>query len=365
MNRTDAMTWVLSVCAPFLRQSQAKTLSSLVAAAIRCDRVNLAILGRSSAGTAKHQIKRAWRFCANDRVEVCDAMRGIVRRLLRKRRKSLLVSFDWTDIKGFQTLMASAVFQGRSIPLAWSSCHKNVWEGHKSRNSFEEALLLVLRDMIPKTIPVILLADRGFGRTELARFCQRHGFDYVIRIQPNVYVRSASYTGKLLDYPVKKGVCKLLKGVEYRCTNPLVQNVVVRWVRGLPPRRDECWFLMTSLRAGPAELSKLYGRRMTVEELFRDTKNKRNGWGLRDTRITRPDRLDRFLLILAIAYLLLCGIGLIALATRPVRQWSSGTRNDCSVFTIGKIMLDKLHAAAAAALAAVIDATLLPVPNWG
>ena len=54
---------------------------------------------------------------------------------------------------------------------------------------------------------------------------------------------------------------------------------------------------------------------MTIEELFRDDKNKRNGWSLRDTKITRPDRLDRLLLILAIAYLLLCGIGLIARST--------------------------------------------------
>src|SRR6185295_19371731 len=117
------------------------------------------------------------------------------------------------------------------------------------------------------------------------------------------------------------------------------QNIVIRWVRDLPEKRDECWFLMTDLAAGPAQISHLYGRRMSIEELFRDQKNKRNGWGLRNTKITQADRLDRLLLILAIAYLLLCGIGLIAQQTRKPAEWSSSTANQCSVFTIGRIML--------------------------
>jgi hypothetical protein len=77
---------------------------------------------------------------------------------------------------------------------------------NRSRNAFEQSLLLLMRSMIPAQLKVILLADRGFGRTELARFCQTHGFSNVIRIQPNVHVRCASFTGKLIDYPVHKGI---------------------------------------------------------------------------------------------------------------------------------------------------------------
>jgi hypothetical protein len=276
-----------------------------------------------------------------------------------------VVSFDWTDIKSFQTLMASAVFKGRSIPICWASCNQHVYDGHRSRNAFEESLLLLLRSMIPPQVKVILLADRGFGRTELARFCQNHRFSYVIRIQPNVHVNSASYHGKLLDYPVHKGICKLLSSVAYRSHHSVRQNIVIRWVRDLPQKRDECWFLMTDLHAGPAQISQLYGQRMTIEELFRDHKNKRNGWSLRDTRLTRPERLDRMLLILAIAYLLLCGVGLVALQTGTPGDWSASTRNECSVFTIGRIMLARLRITLAAALRAIIAATEQTGPKWG
>ena len=41
MNRKDAMAWVLSVCAPCLRLSQAKTFAELVEAAMRCPRISL------------------------------------------------------------------------------------------------------------------------------------------------------------------------------------------------------------------------------------------------------------------------------------------------------------------------------------
>ncbi|MCA1705133.1 MAG: IS4 family transposase [Actinobacteria bacterium] len=365
MHRTDAIAWVVSVCAASLRLSQAKTLAVLVASAMRVERVSLANIGRQMLGGVKHQVKRCWRFCANERVETADAMRGVVKKALRKRKKPLLVSLDWTDVRQFQTLAACVVLKGRSVPLCWASCTKHVYDGHRSRNAFEEGLLLVLRSMIPAGQKVILLADRGFGRTELARFCQRHGFDYVIRIQPNVHVRCASFSGKLLDYPVHKGICKLLRSVEYRSHHPVEQNIVVRWVRDLPPKRDECWFLMSSLSAGPARLSRLYGQRMTIEELFRDQKNKRNGWSLRDTKITRADRLDRLLLVLAIAYLLLCGVGLIAEQTHAPGAWSASSRSDCSVFTIGRVMVERLTCSAPQAFHALVAATEEAVPKWG
>ncbi len=217
MRRTEAAAWVVSVCAVSLRLSQAKTLAALVASAMRVERASLANIGRGIVGTAKHQIKRCWRFCDNDRVEAADAMRGVVRKVLKKRRKPLLVALDWVDVRSFQTLVAAAVLKGRSVPLCWASCRKHVFDGHRSRNASEESLLLVLRSMVPQGQKVIILADRGFGRTELGRFCQRYGLDYVIRIQPKVHVRCASYRGKLSDYPVHKGICKLLRQVDYRC----------------------------------------------------------------------------------------------------------------------------------------------------
>jgi hypothetical protein len=299
-------------------------------------------------------------------LSTADAMRPIVAKLLKKRKKKLLIAMDWVDVRGFQTLMASAVLKGRSTPIAWASTTGHVYDGHKSRNAFEESLLLVLRDMIPLTVKVVILADRGFGRTSLASFCQKHSFGYVIRIQPKVTVRLKGFHGKLLDYPVKKGIAKVLKRVSYRADGAVTQSVVVHWPKNLPKKRDECWFLMTDQPGTARQLCQLYGRRMTIEQLFRDDKSKRNGWSLRDTLIQTPERFDRMLLILAIAYLLLCGIGLIAKSVFKPSQWCSTNRDiECSIYTIGMIMLQKIKATPQQALAAVMELSETVVGKWG
>ena len=366
MHRKDAIAWVVCVCASCLRLSQAKTLAILVASALHVERISLASIGRAMKGAAaKHQIKRCWRFVDNDRVEPTEAMKGVLQRVMKKRKKKLLISLDWTKIRDFQMLMASAVIRGRSVPLLWSSTQD--WKFDKSRNAFEEGLLLLLRSMIPEQVSVTILADRGFGRTELARFCQRYGFHYLIRICPDVHVKGESYSGKLLDYPVFKGIRRVLKQVLYRSgKNPVRQNVVVYWRRGLPRKRDECWFLMSDLDASAPALCQLYGRRMTIEELFRDSKSKRNGWSLRDIGLKTPQRLDRLMLILALAYWLLCGIGLMARSHSKPSSWCSNSKAEtCSVFLIGRIMLDRIKLSPAQAFTAVCDALEKEATKWG
>lgn len=370
MKALDAVLWVTSVCVG-LRKSQIKTLGDLVGVALQVSRVSLSELGRLLAeeveGTAKGAINRTWRFTANDRVHVSDAMQGPLQWLLRSRawrELPLLVTLDWTEVRNFHTLMAAGVIRGRGVPLLWASYEE--WKFHKSQNNLEEGLLRLLKSLLPEGVTVILLADRGFGRTELARTCQQLGFRYVIRIKPDVYVKCPRYRGKLNDLPVKRGTQLLLRDVEFRKENPVTQHVAVCWKKGLPKERDECWFLMTDLPDKVPKLTDLYGRRMTIEEFFRDKKNRRHGWALRNIQITKPERLDRLLLILALAYWLLVGVGLIALAKHPPTTWCSSNRREaCSVFFIGMKMIDRLQLTADQAVTALIAALKIEAAKWG
>lgn len=367
MDRMEAIVWVWSVCSA-LRQSQTKTLAALVGATLSVGRVSLAEIGRRLTGTsAKHGIKRCWRFTANRGVEISDAMSGVIRHLLkgkRWRKKPLVVAVDWTEVRNFHTLMLAAVLRGRAAPLLWASYPE--WQLSKSQNNLEEGLLRLFKSLLPPGIRVIVLADRGFGRTEMARFCQELGFHYVIRIKPDVWVRCPGFAGKLLDYPVKKGICRVLRCSQFRKKRPVEQQVVVRWKKGLPKKRDECWFLMTDLDQSAYRLSELYARRMTVEEFFRDGKSRRNGFALRNTQIKHADRFDRLLLILALVYLLLVGLGLVARRQFPPGAWCSTNRpRECSDFTIGQRMLLKLQVEPPQALAAVVASIWDASTNWG
>ena len=108
VNRKEAIAWVVNVCSCYLRLSQAKTLAALVASAMQCQRISMANIGRQMQGAAKHLIKRCWRFCDNDRIGTADAMRPIIARMLKKRKKKLLIALDWVDVRGFQTLMGNS-----------------------------------------------------------------------------------------------------------------------------------------------------------------------------------------------------------------------------------------------------------------
>ena len=365
MSPDAVIGWVLTVAVP-LRLSQAKTLADLVEAAVHVGRGTLSALGRSLPGptTAKHRIKRAWRFCANDRVHAAEVMPRVVRRLTRNRKKPLVVALDWTAVRGFHTLMAAAVMRGRAVPLLWASY--TTGQLHRSQNSFEEGLLRLLVTMLPGGVRVILLADRGFGRTELARTCEDLRLRYLIRIKPDVRVAHPSYTGRLDDYPVRTGMWRVLTGAEYRSDRAATLNVVIRWKRGLPAKRDEPWFLMTNLDGNAVRLTDLYARRMAVEELFRDAKDGRYGLGLGQTQVTTTVRLDRLILILALALILLTGLGLVARGRfRPGEWGSSNDPSECSDVTVGRRMWDRIDEPPERLLGEVVRATVASVENWG
>jgi hypothetical protein len=361
----STLTWIVGVTANLL-PSQSRTLAVLVAAAIRTERPNLATIGRKLAGpvTAKAAIQRAWRFTDNGRVEVADAMAGVIQRLVRKRKKRLLVSFDWTEVGRFHLLMAAACIGGRAVPLLRASYPE--WKLTRSQNSLEEGLLRLLRTLIPASLEVVILADRGFGRAEWAAVCQELNFRYVVRIKPAVTVACARYRGVLSQYPVRKGIAHVLRDVLYRKDGRVTHHVVIRWRPGLPKTRDEPWYLMTDLDGRAEALCQLYGRRMSVEELFRDQKNRRNGMALRNTRIQKAERFDRFLLVLALAYLLLVGLGLQARLDYEPSAWCTNRRvRECSVFTIGRAMLDRTNYLPEELLRRVRYATIEFASNWG
>lgn len=67
-----------------------------------------------------------------------------------------------------------------------------------------------------------------------------------------------------------------------------------------------------------------------------------------------------------LAYLLLTGLGLVAMAEFRPGEWSGTDRGrPASAVVAGRAMLPWLRVSPTAALAAVLDATTNAAPNWG
>jgi hypothetical protein len=358
------VNWIVGACT-CLRLSQRKTLGELVFGAMQCRRVSIAEIGRSLHVDAlpKHCIKRTYRFLRNARVEATEACAALVMLAARRAKGHLFVAVDWTDVREYKVLKASVPLGGRSVPILFAAYRK--WEVFKSQNAFEEGFFRLLKALLPPRCHVVVLADAGFARTELMRTLQELGLSYVIRVRLSVWFASDRYCGRLDDLPIRPRSHKDLGFGRYRKSKPVEQRIIFWW----KPKHKEGWFLGTDLDWGWRKVCAAYGLRMQIEELFRDHKNLRYGWGLRHIQLSEPERLERLLLVLAFAYLCLLLMGVLSHQRFPESHWAAATsknKRQASAFFIGRLMqhrhrfrLKELLQLLAAQLALIIE------QNWG
>ena len=133
------------------------------------------------------------------------------------------------------------------------------------------------------------------------------GWDFVIRFRGGILVENAGGEVRTAnEWVLPGGRALLIRGAKVTADKASVSGVVLVHARNM----KEPWCLATSLSSKTAsEIVKLYNRRFTIEETFRDTKDIRFGLGLSATHIGRTDRRDRLLFLFAIAHALLTLLG--------------------------------------------------------
>jgi hypothetical protein len=95
------------------------------------------------------------------------------------------------------------------------------------------------------------------------------------------------------------------------------------------PEYEEPWFLVTNMKGAiPSVVVRCYQRRMWIEAMFRDWKNRQWGMGLDAVRLSEPQRHDRLFLVLALAYTFLCACGAYAEKTGFAQALKANTRKD-------------------------------------
>jgi len=297
------------------------TLATLVSALVTVGKVGVAALGHGirSKVAHKHRIKQVDRFLGNRKLHVDDWCEDLLGAVLGARR-AVTIAIDWTKVGLWPVLVASVVVRRRGVPVYWATCDWHTLA--RSQNAFEEAFLLRLRLMIPRDVDVTLLFDRGFRRVELARFLKRHGFHFVVRCCGDTHIDGADYKGALEAMPLRRGVLRDLGRVLATKDRPEEVRLVAIFDHG----QKDAWYLFTDLDLPPDRVVKAYGRRFTIEEVFRDGKSTRYGWSLGEYRLKdRPDRLDRLILVLAAAYLLVTQVGLAIEAKGFQRKYKANT----------------------------------------
>jgi hypothetical protein len=269
------------------------------------------VIGRAVAWARdkdpKHAVKQIDRLLSNENVSIWAFAKAWVRFVVGP-RPEVLVALDWTefDADGHATIAAYLITShGRATPLLWQTVEKVDLEG--KRNGHEDRLLEKLAECMPEGVRVTVLADRGFGDQKRYEHLTGLKFDYVIRFREVITVSDQWGTSKSAgEWLLASGRATMLKDVAVTQAFYVLPAVVV--VR--EKKMQEPWCLATS-RAdlAAADVVKLYGRRFTIEETFRDVKDIHFGMGLRATHIKSAERRDRLLLLAALAHALLTMLG--------------------------------------------------------
>lgn len=305
-----------------MHEKRRATLALCVLAAIGMRGVGVLALGRSLAArtSPKHSIKRVWRFLRNAAVEL-DAVAGALLRSMAPVGGPLVVLVDWTELHPHIQLVFALPRDGRALAfLSHTIAHDG---GERSRARAEEQSLERLARIVEPGRQVILVADRGFATPHWLDAIERRGWHYVQRFPRHVIVEVEQYTGALYELPVRRGT----NAKDFGCgavgqERPRQARLVVRYARDA----KEPWLLVTNLSdALPIHIVQLYQRRMWIEEMFRDWKNRQWGMGLDAVRLCEPDRHDRLFLIVALAYYFLSACGAYAEKRGLAKQLKANT----------------------------------------
>ena len=166
-------------------------------------------------------------------------------------------------------------------------------QGQYNQKKMEWAFLKGLRQVLSKQYSYVIVADRGFGNDRIFNYCEEIGFEYIIRITPNMNIEMADN----VDICSKKLVDDGIYDVR-----------VPKWEKNIRLCRhskgDKTWYLVSNMKdISEVEMSRTYAERFKIEKCFQDMKS--SGFDMESSKIRKYSNYKRMLLICMTAHALM------------------------------------------------------------
>jgi hypothetical protein len=260
-----------------------------------------------------------------------DTLKPVATQVLRRMSRQgqpIMILMDRTMINDTTNLLYVAVaFGRRALPLGW------VEVPHEGNSDLElqKKLLSWLSQCLPKAADAYIVADREFHSIHLAKWIkQEMKAHFLLRIKAGTWVEVDGQWSKAgeLASKGKERFWKSVKVTRDRKADERV-NLLTLWDK----KEEEGWLLISDGEK-PELIKALYERRYWVEEMFSD--NKSRGLNLEATRITNPDRVERLLVAVRLAYLWIMEVGALVVSEGQWRQVDNrGAERSVSLCQIG------------------------------
>jgi hypothetical protein len=290
---------------PQYHKSRREGLAALTAVMLEVRSANMNELAVSlprQIGVEKDRYQYIERLLKNETIEASHVIQPyaleVIERLAAK-GETVILQFDQSHINDTnEVLMLSVRMKKRALPVAWTVCATQGNIGWKTQKELLDSVLLWL----PEDINILLAADRFYGTASLIGWCQKAGWNYRIRLKGNLTLRHEG--GELTTGDIITLMPTGIKDAELYGSG-VRTNIGVLHEKG----HKEPWII--AMDASPSSYTVLdYGLRWGIENMFSDFKSR--GFGLMQSQIKIPQRMERLILIMALALYWAVSCGMVA-----------------------------------------------------
>lgn len=279
---------------PRQNKKQREGLALLVATMLDVRSANLMDLSASLPRASERiDMRYQWiaRLLGNELVDTDWVMAPFAREVLQKAAdggKRLVLIIDQSKANDTQQVIVVAVrVGGRSLPIAWRVKETEGAIGISEQKAALETALALL----PAGARVVLMGDRFYGSPDLIAWCRTKGWDWRLRLKGDLLVFEDGGESTVAECFARGE--RMLVGVELTAKR-VPTNIGMVHEEGHP----EPWFIAMSDTPTNAKTFD-YGLRWGIEAMFSDFKSR--GFGLEDSQLQRTDRMDRLILVMALA----------------------------------------------------------------
>jgi hypothetical protein len=228
------------------------------------------------------------------------------------------------------SLVASVVYKKRALPLCWIT--RQGQKGHLP-DSLHIELVKQLKLIIPRKATIVFLGDGEFDSSELLTIVKRYKWFFVCRTAKNRILLENGESFSYRQIGIATGEYFRIPKVHFTDSQHLKFDAIMWW----NTKYKEPIYLITTIELAQ-EAMFWYQKRFNIETMFSDKKSR--GFNIHKSHISEPERMNRLLIAIAIAYIFIVYFGIFAIKNEINKVIHRTDRCDLSFSQLGFRLLD-------------------------